>query len=135
LLDIRTENVNLEQCIIKGGTKTKAGKNRLVPIHSKIFELVKARMKRGGEYLLTHDGKKLSKQQYYKFWRNVMEQIKAKHTVHECRHTLRSRLDSAGANKVCIDLIMGHKSTDVGERIYTHKTIQELRKTIELVTR
>ena len=55
------------------------------------------------------------------------------HTTHECRHTFRSRLDSLGANKVCIDKIMGHKTNDVGERVYTHKTIQELKKTIELI--
>jgi len=45
----------------------------------------------------------------------------------------RSRLDLAGANKRGIDLIMGHKSKDVGERVYTHKTIKELREAIELL--
>jgi integrase len=50
LLDI-TENVDLKQSTIKGGAKTKAGKNRLVPIHSKILELIKARLKHSGEYL------------------------------------------------------------------------------------
>ena len=55
------------------------------------------------------------------------------HTPHECRHTFRSRLDSAGANKVAIDLMMGHKSSDVGERVYTHKTLQELKEAINLL--
>lgn len=55
------------------------------------------------------------------------------HVPHECRHTFRSRLDSAGANKVCIDRIIGHKSNDVGERVYTHKTLQELKDTIALL--
>jgi len=53
---------------------------------------------------------------------------------HECRHTFRSQLDSAGANKVCIDLMMGHKSKGTSERVYTHKTIQELKENIELIT-
>ena len=44
------------------------------------------------------------------------------------------RLSKNGANKVCIDLIMGHASRVVGERIYTHKTIEELKQNIELVT-
>ena len=57
-----------------------------------------------------------------------------KHTPHECRHTFRSRLDSAGANKVCIDRLMGHKSKGTGERVYTHKNIEELRMNIELIT-
>lgn len=57
------------------------------------------------------------------------------HTPHETRHTFRTSLDSAGANKKCIDLMMGHKSKDVGERVYTHKTLDELKEAIELITR
>ena len=66
---------------------------------------------------------------------SIMEQLGFDHCPHECRHTLRSRLDSAGANKKCIDLILGHKSKDVGERVYTHKTIEELKQAIELISR
>lgn len=133
LLDIRTANVDLKQGVIKGGRKTKAGKDRIVPIHSKILPLVMNRLSEGEEYLFTYNGKKVSISQYYIFWDEIMEHLKMEHKTHECRHTLRSRLDSAGANKKCIDLIMGHKSKDVGERVYTHKTIQELKDTIELL--
>ncbi len=135
LLDIRTANVDLNAMIIKGGTKTKAGKDRLVPIHSRITSIVKARLLEGGEYLFTYNGKRCSNSQYYVLWNVIMERIGAEHTVHETRHTFRSRLDSVGANKRCIDLIMGHKSKDVGERVYTHKTVQELNAAIELITR
>ena len=61
-----------------------------------------------------------------------METHGMNHTPHECRHTFRSLLDSAGANKKCIDLMMGHTSKDVGERIYTHKTLDELRDALLL---
>lgn len=63
-----------------------------------------------------------------------MDKLEMQHTPHECRHTFRSRLDSAGANKVCIDRIMGHKSKGTGERVYTHKNIDELKLNIELIT-
>ena len=135
LLDIQTANVDLEAGTIKGGTKTRAGKDRVIPIHSLILPFVTARMNQGGEYLFTHNGNKLSSSQYYIFWNDIMKLMNTEHTPHECRHTFRSRLDSAGANKRCIDLLMGHKSKDVGERVYTHKTIQELKDAIELVTR
>ena len=134
LLDLKTANVDLVEGTMKGGTKTKAGKNRIVPIHSKIFELIKLRFNENNEYLFSHKGKKLSHNTYYGFWNPIMKQLDLKHTVHETRHTFRSRLDSAGANKVCIDLLMGHSSGSVGERIYTHKTIQELKDAIELIT-
>lgn len=135
LLGLKTANVDLEAGTIQGGTKTKAGKDRIIPIHSKIFELIQRRVEEGNEYLFTLDGKKLSTPKYYEFWNSIMNELKMNHTPHECRHTFRSRLDSAGANKVCIDLMMGHKSKEVGERVYTHKTIEELKFAIELITR
>lgn len=134
LLDIRSTNVDLTAGTIKGGTKTKAGKDRLVPIHPRIAPLIAVRLQEGREYLYTHNGRKVSTSQYYTFWGMIMKRIGMEHTVHETRHTFRSRLDSAGANKKCIDLIMGHKSNDVGERVYTHKTVEELKATVELIT-
>ena len=130
---IECANVNLEEMTIKGGIKTKAGKDRIVPIHPKIQGFVRSRMSEGNKFLFSYKGKKLSATQYYIFWNQIMEQLSMSHTPHECRHTFRSRLDSAGANKRCIDLLMGHTSKDVGERVYTHKTLDELKDTINLL--
>jgi len=133
LLGIKTEDIDLEARTIKGGVKTKNGKNRIVPIHSKILHIIKHRAAEGNKYLFSYNGKQLSNSQYYIFWDSIMKRFGMNHTPHECRHTFRSRLDSANANKKCIDLIMGHKSKDVGERVYTHKTIQELKEAIEMI--
>lgn len=135
MLTLKTENIDLEAQTIKGGIKTKAGKDRIIPIHSKILSIIQKRFEQGNEYLFSYNGKKMAASQYYVFWNAIMEQCGMKHTPHECRHTFRSRLDSAGANKVCIDLMMGHKSKEVGERIYTHKTLAELKEAIELITK
>lgn len=134
LLEITKKNVDLENGTITGGKKTKAGKNRVIPIHSKILQLVQNRMATEGEFLISYDGKVTSESNYRKQWKKLMEEFEMSHSPHECRHTFRSLLDSAGANKVCIDRLMGHKSTGIGERVYTHKTIEELRTNLELVT-
>jgi integrase len=134
LLGMKCEDVDIDAGVMKGGTKTKAGKGRIVPIHSKIFPLVKARYDEGNEFLFSINGQKISPQQYYIIWNRIMSTIECKHTVHECRHTFRTRLDNAGANKRCMDLLMGHTSKDVGERVYNHKSIQDLRNAIELIT-
>ena len=134
MLDLRTDTVSLDDGTVKGGTKTKAGKDRIVPIHSKVRHIVERRLKDGGEYLFSYNGKRCGDETYRKFWREIMKAANMQHTPHDCRHTFRSRLDSAGANKKCIDLMMGHKSKDVGERVYTHKTIEELKAAIEVVT-
>lgn len=133
LLDMKCEDVNLEERTLKGGTKTKSGKGRIVPIHSKIFPLIKTRYDEGNEYLLTVNKKKVPTATYRWNWNNLMKKLKMNHTPHECRHTFRSKLDSANANKKCIDLMMGHKSKEVGERVYTHKTLDELKEAIELI--
>ena len=63
-----------------------------------------------------------------------MERYGMNHVPHEARHTFESLLDSAGANRKCIDLMMGHTSQDTGNRVYNHKTIEELKLNIELIT-
>lgn len=133
LLSLRRENIDLTAKTITGGTKTAAGKNRIIPIHPDIMPLIKARLESGGEYLISVGGRQCSKTKYYSEWEKLMTYHGMSHTPHECRHTFRSLLDSAGANKRCIDLMMGHKSKDVGERVYTHKTLDELRQAVALI--
>ena len=135
MLDLKISNIDLQAETMTGGTKTEAGKNRIVPIHSKIKNIVEKRVKHSKNgYLFEYNGKKLNQSQYRILWYEIMEKLKMNHTPHECRHTFRSRLDSAGANKVCIDRIMGHKSKGTGERVYTHKNVEELKLNIELIT-
>lgn len=135
MIKLKTEDIDFEIRTMTGGVKTAAGKQRLVPIHSKIFHIVQSRAEQSKSgYLFEYGGKKLSQTQYRKFWAGIMDKLEMEHLPHECRHTFRSRLDSAGANKVCIDRIMGHKSKGTGERVYTHKNIDELKLNIELIT-
>ena len=135
LLTLKADNIDLINKTITGGSKTSAGKGRIIPIHPRIFDFVKLLTENGKSYLVPDkNNKKMTPQIYYHHWKNVMTQIGAENkTPHECRHTFRSLLDSAKANKRCIDMLMGHKTGDVGERIYTHKTLNELRETIDLL--
>ena len=133
LLNLKKSAVDLEAGTMTGGTKTKAGKNRVVPIHSKIRPFVEARMEQPGEYLFSYAGKKCSESQYRVFWAGFMSEWGMEHTPHETRHTFRTRLGSAGADQKCCDLLMGHTSKDTGNRTYNHKTIEELKTAIELI--
>jgi integrase len=131
---IRLKNVDLEEGIIHGGMKTEAGRNRIVPIHPDLVPIVRKRYEASQSgFLFENDGRPFSDYQLRKLWAIAVKELHMEHIPHECRHTFRSRMDSAGANKVCIDRIMGHKSEGVGERIYTHKTIQELKKAVRML--
>lgn len=125
---IKIADVDLEERTIKGGIKTKAGKNRIIPIHSAILPMIKARYDPDEKLLIRG-----SSRNYRRIFEDIMKQLQMVHTPHECRHTFETRLDSAGANRKCIDMMMGHASRDVGNRVYNHKTIEELRTAIELL--
>ena len=135
MLSLRRENVDLEKGILKGGNKTAAGKNKIVPIHSKIFSIVEARYhNNNSEFLFTCKGKKYDVNTYRKQWENIMRQINAKHTPHECRHTFRTELSNITNDIKAIDMLMGHVSQNTGIDVYTHKSIGELKNIIELIT-
>lgn len=133
MLTVRSENIDIAQRTMVFGVKTEAGKNRVVPIHKKLLPIIEAHI--GNEYLFNHERSTKAKKpelalqsKFITKWQKMF-----KHDTHDCRHTFRSQLDKLGANKVCIDLIVGHKSSDVGERVYTHKTIKDLIDTIDLL--
>lgn len=134
LLALTPADVDLQAGTMKGGTKTKAGKGRIVPIHSRIRPFVEARLAEGGPRLISYQGNPVPVTTYRLFWRDIMKRLNMSHVPHECRHTFETRLDSAGGNRRCIDLLMGHVSKDTGNRVYNHKTLAELQSTIELFT-
>lgn len=128
-------SVNLLEGIFQGGIKTQAGKNRIVPIHSLIRPMVERRLEDNMFIASNGKGGAMPYITFNKRWARMTEFLGINKVTHETRHTFESLLDSAGANRRCIDLMMGHKSKDVGNRVYNHKTIEELKTNIELVTR
>jgi len=129
---LKTEDVNLADMTFRGGIKTAAGKNRIVPIHSAIRPIVENRLNTNFEYFINVNCKRVTITSYRAKWAALMAYLNIDKTPHECRHTFESVLDSNGANRKCIDLMTGHASRDVGNRVYNHKTIEELREAIEL---
>lgn len=130
-----TKDISLSDWTFKGGVKTAAGKNRIVPIHTAIRPLVKARMAADGNKLFLEDDKPISNQMLSKHFKESLTTagIETYHTVHDCRHTFTSLLDSVGANPVCIDRLVGHTSKSLTAKTYTHKDIEELRAAVELI--
>lgn len=55
------------------------------------------------------------------------------HLPHDCRHTCATLLSNAGVELKIIQLILGHSSKDITNRIYTHKTIEQLVEAINQI--
>lgn len=135
LLELETKNIYLDNDYMIGGLKTEAGKDRVIPIHHIIKPIIRRYFNSNNKYLFTDENSnKIEYANYRLDFNNFMNQLNMEHISHEARLTGRSELDRKGANKTCIDRILGHKSQGIGERKYTDKTIEELIETIELIT-
>lgn len=120
--------VNLKDGYLQGGMKTKAGKDRIVPIHSGIRELVAKRMKRDKALLLGSTGK-FRTDMYAALERIGIE----KHTPHDCRHTFNVLCDKYEVSERDKKLMLGHAFQDVTNKVYGHRSVEDLRKEIEKI--
>lgn len=135
MLHLQKSDVNLRQGYIRiTKSKTVSG-IRTIPIHHRVLPLIARRITSSGVYLIADtEGKPYDYSRYCLLWRAVMHSINADgHTTHDCRHTVATLLDNAGANETAKRRILGHAGGDVTERVYTHKGLRQLRKCIELL--
>ena len=129
LLDLKKENVNLEEKWFDViASKTEAG-IRKVPISEKVLPFFQEWMdKNDCEYLLsTPDGKHFEYRNYYdSYWMPLMEQMGMFHRPHDTRHTCVSLLADAGVDERMVKKIVGHKGQGVTQTVYTHFEIEAL---------
>lgn len=113
---------------LRGGMKTTAGKDRIVPVHPKIAPYLAKRLSDGAPTIIANHGKPFSHNTYCRYFKKIMEEIGVPAaTPHWCRHTFASLLHRAGADELAIKRMMGHADKDVTEH-YTHTDIDFLRK-------
>lgn len=126
-LGLKLKDYDLNEFTVRTGSKTEAGKNRLIPIHSKIRDLL-LQVLTEQENSITYG---IFRRQFTKYLEGYEEL--GKHTIHDTRHTFASMLSTAGANEVAITKIIGHTDIATTNKIYTHKDIFELRQAVELL--
>lgn len=137
LLEIKTEDVHIEERYMTGGIKTEAGKHRIIPIHRRILPLVKkwydGAINKNSKYLIYNSagGRMDYKNSYYSRWNRMMDEIGFVHTPHDTRHTFETRIDRTPANKTSIKKILGHKIKDITNGVYNHKDLNDLLEAID----
>lgn len=132
---LKIADIDLDNDIMTGGLKTDAGKNRSVPIHPLIKDFVKKRydeaIKLKSEYLFndinSQTGINITYDKYRKRFMKIMERFKMNHTPHECRHTFITIAKSNNMDEYILKLIVGHEIGDITEKVYTHRTIEQLK--------
>jgi integrase len=142
LLEI--ENVDLENRTFKGGMKTEAGLDRIVPIHSKIKELVLRKYKEaekiGSKYLLNYSEKRnkivpLNYNRYQKGFIRICEELNLNpiHRPHDGRTHFVTSAKKYGVDEYAIKYMVGHKISDITEKVYTKREFDWLKQEIEKI--
>ena len=138
---MKLSDVDLEAGTMKGGVKTRAGKGRIVPIHSKIYELVRKRYEdsqnKGSEYLFTMDARTPGFT-YDKFDRNlklIKEHLglNENHRPHDGRAHFITQAKRYRMDEYAIKRIVGHEIKDLTENVYTTRDISWLKEEIEKI--
>lgn len=135
LMNLKTEDVDLENNILSIiESKTIAG-IRKVPISEKIINLFKDNIDYSKEYFLYN--KKGGQYNYVNFFQQFQTMLELlnleRHTIHDTRHTFATLLNNANANSTSIIKLIGHSDFSMTENVYTHKDIEELRKAVNLL--
>ena len=92
---LKADDVDITSGTMRGGLKTDAGKNRIVPIHPLIKPLIEKRMSEAAtlqsEYLFNdangQQGTYMTYDKYRSHFDKVMKRLNLKHHPHETRHT------------------------------------------------
>lgn len=137
LLHLKTSNIFLNENYMVGGAKTEAGKDREIPIHTKIKNIIQKYFDEKNTFLFhTKDGNALS-------YNSIEDKLKifrknhiilAEYSLHECRHTFRTELERLNVKQVIINSILGHKNGNVSLDVYTHISLQEKKMAVNMIT-
>lgn len=124
LLNIPRNNIHMnEPCpYLITGSKTKAGKDRLVPIHPYVYSFIKE--------LVLCDEKRIIDTTYQifkvKIFDTKMAELKMKHTIHDARDTFATLCQLNNVDIFARKRILGHKMKDITFDTYTTTVIENL---------
>lgn len=145
LATLRLDEVYLDGRYMKAGMKTDAGKQRIVPIHSKIYPLVKKNYdlakELNSEYLFndkgqTHAGSlKLTYDKYANRFDKVIAALNLNpaHRPHDPRMTFITMGKRAGMDEYALKEMVGHSIQDITESVYTVRDLEWLRSDLEKI--
>ena len=143
LATLRLNEVDLEKWFMQAGMKTDAGKQRIVPIHTRIRSLVKQNydyaIAIGSQFLFndkgqTHAGSwKITYDKYANRFDKVMAalDLNPNHRPHDPRKTFITRAKRAGMDEYALKEMVGHSIADITESTYTVRDLEWLREDLE----
>lgn len=129
-------SVDLENLVFRGGLKTEAGRNRIVPIHKSCIEMVRKRIEQNGERMVCRqNGKGMAAGTFRDhYYYPALEKIGVRKLPPHCtRHTFATILAEKNIPTIDIMNLMGHEKYSTTAEIYTHKNFDSLQKAIDKI--
>ena len=143
---LRLEDVDLENWTFRGGMKTEAGTDRSVPIHSRIRSIVERKYKEaqsvGSEYLFNwldsgnrSKNIKLTYARYQQAFGRIRDELNLnpEHRPHDGRKHFVTMAKKYAVDEYAIKYLVGHKISDITEKVYTAREFEWLREEIEKI--
>lgn len=145
LLALQLSDVDIENWTFTGGMKTEAGKDRVVPIHSRIRDLVKRNydyaQNINSSYLFNRidgRGKKVTPVIYARYsngLENIIQELdlNPEHRLHDARKQFATMAKRYKVDEYALKKMIGHAVSDITEKFYTDRDIEWLRTEIEKI--
>uniref|UniRef100_UPI0022E37EEB tyrosine-type recombinase/integrase n=1 Tax=Enterocloster aldenensis TaxID=358742 RepID=UPI0022E37EEB len=143
VLNIGIDNVDLQNRTFTSGSKTEAGINRTVPIHSKIIPIIEHYYKEAhdiGRNVLfgrtsPHNGQYTYTDNSFRYglFKDFDELGIKDHVLHDGRHTFSTMAKENGVDDFARKKFMGHNISDLTDRVYTHLDLEWFRTEIEKI--
>ena len=147
LIGLKLKDVDMEQGSMTGGMKTNYGINRTVPIHPKIYDLVKkyydSAKEIGSEYLFNHINQEPARNRYAHMTYKRMQllyglvikelHLDERHRPHDGRKQFVTMAKKYELDEYAIKRLAGHSIADLTERVYTERDFEWLKSEIEKI--
>ena len=121
-----------------GGSKTEAGKNRVIPVGSEglaAYQKIKKEAQAKGSALLIdgYAGSHVYNNYAKREWKELMEEIgRPGYTPYSCRHTFITNAIKGGMDLPVLEAIVGHLDRET-TKIYTHLRADDLVEAVQKV--
>lgn len=141
---LTVSNTHIKERYIIGGSKTDAGRDRIIPIHPMIMPYIKANydyaVKNGKEALLHYSDlggniRPLNYKKLSEIYKRVIERLELnpQHKPHDGRKTFVTLAKENDMDEYALKRIIGHKISDITERVYTERSVDWLLSEIQKI--
>lgn len=125
------EKDKTESKVIIGSTKSFASE-RVIPINTLIFNLLKMNQKEDDDYLVTGNLDYIEPRKYRTIYSNILKKLMIEHRkFHSLRHTFATNCLELGIDYKTVSELLGHSSMSTTMNIYFHSKMKTKRDGLE----